>query len=81
MRKKTQAFQKLLKVFFKITQGFEITQAHFDEKTQSTGGLCHVHPPKKCSKKTSGLIGLKWTIWAIQWNSLLGFPLLGYQQP
>ena len=50
--KKNQIWEKLK---YKITQGFEITQAHFDEKTQSTGGLCHVHPPKKCSKKPSAL--------------------------
>ena len=53
--RKNSSISEITQGFFKITQGFEITQAHFDEETQSTGGLCHVHPPKKCSKKTSDL--------------------------
>ena len=40
---------------YEITQGFWITQANLEEKTQATGGLGHSHPPKKCRNKKPGL--------------------------
>ena len=39
-----------------ITEGFEITQAHFENTSQATRGFFHCQSPKKCTKKPGILL-------------------------